>query len=67
MDAIVDELGSFVLIGFSDGYSVWTNVVRAFRYCPVHTDSAIGSSVWGCGGDRLLLVGRVWIKLRWWL
>ena len=28
MDAIVDELGSFKLIGFSDGSLVWTIVVR---------------------------------------
>ena len=31
MDAIVDELGSFKLIGFSDGSLVWTIVVRASR------------------------------------
>ena len=29
VDAIVDELGSFKLIGFSDGPLVWTIVVRA--------------------------------------
>ena len=28
VDAIVDELGSFILIGFSDGSHVWTIVVR---------------------------------------
>ena len=31
VDAIVDELGSFKLIGFSDGSLVWTIVVRASR------------------------------------
>ena len=31
VDAIVDELGSFTLIGFSDGSLVWTVVVRASR------------------------------------
>ena len=31
MDAIVDELGSFTLIGFSDGSLVWNTVVRASR------------------------------------
>ena len=31
MDAIVDELGSFTLIGFSAGSLVWTIVVRASR------------------------------------
>ena len=31
MDAIVDELGSFTLIGFSDGSLVYTIVVRASR------------------------------------
>ena len=31
VDAIVDELGSFTLIGFSDGSLVWTIVVRASR------------------------------------
>ena len=31
MDAIVDELGSFTLIGFSDGSLVWTIVGRAYR------------------------------------
>ena len=31
MDAIVDELGSFTLIGFSDGSLVCTIVVRASR------------------------------------
>ena len=30
VDAIVDELGSFTLIGFSDGYLVWTIVGRAY-------------------------------------
>ena len=31
VDAIVDELGSFILIGFSDGYLVWNIVFRASR------------------------------------
>ena len=31
VDAIVDELGSFTLIGFSDGSLVWTIFVRASR------------------------------------
>ena len=31
VDAIVDKLGSFILIGFSDGSLVWTIVVRASR------------------------------------
>ena len=31
VDGIVDELGSFKLIGFSDGSLVWTIVVRASR------------------------------------
>ena len=31
VDAIVDELGSFTLIGFSDCSLVWTTVVRASR------------------------------------
>ena len=31
VNAIVDELGSFTLIGFSDGPLVWTIVVRSYR------------------------------------
>ena len=31
MDAIVDEFGSFTLIGFSDGPFVWIIVVRESR------------------------------------
>ena len=31
VDSIVDELGSFTLIGFSDGFLVWTIVFRASR------------------------------------
>ena len=31
VDAIVDELGSFTLIGFSDGSLVWNIVVGASR------------------------------------
>ena len=31
VDAIVDELGSFIFIGFSDGSLVWTIVVRESR------------------------------------
>ena len=31
VDAIMDELGSFTLIGISDGSLVWTIVVRASR------------------------------------
>ena len=31
MDAIMDELGSFTLIGFSDSYLVWNIVVREYR------------------------------------
>ena len=31
VDAIVDKLRSFTLIGFSDGSLVWTIVVRASR------------------------------------
>ena len=30
VDAIVDELGSFTLIGFSGGYLVWNIVVESF-------------------------------------
>ena len=45
VDAIVDDLGSFTLIGFSDCSLVWNIVVRAFRQCPVHPESAIGSFV----------------------
>ena len=67
VDTIVDELGSFILIGFSDGSLVWTIVVRSYRQCPVHPDSAIGLFVCGCGGDRVLIVGRVLIELRYWL
>ena len=29
VDAIADELGSFTLVGFSNGSHVWTIVVRA--------------------------------------
>ena len=50
VDAIVDELESFTLIGFSDGSLVWTIFVRASRYCTVHLESAIWSFVCGCGG-----------------
>ena len=42
LDAIVDELGSFTLIGFSDGSLLWTIFVRASRWCLVHPESAIG-------------------------
>ena len=59
VDSIVDELGSFTLIGFSDGSLVWTIVVKASRYCLVHPELAIGLFVWGYGGDQVLLVGRV--------
>ena len=31
VDVIADELGSFTLIGFSDGSLVWTIVVRESR------------------------------------
>ena len=31
VDAIVDELGGFTLIGFSDGSLVWTIFVRESR------------------------------------
>ena len=31
MDAIVDELGSFTLIGFSDGFLVWNIIFRVSR------------------------------------
>ena len=31
VDSIVDELGSFTLIGFSDGSLLWNIFVRAFR------------------------------------
>ena len=51
VDAIVDELGSFTLIDFSGGSVVWTIVVRAYMWCPVHTESDIGSYFCGCGGD----------------
>ena len=51
VDSIVDELGGFTLIGFSDGSLVWTIVVRASTYCPVHPELDIGSFLWGCGGD----------------
>ena len=55
----MDKLGSFKFIGFYDGSLMWTIVVRASRYCPVHPESDIGSIVCGCGGDQILLVGRV--------
>ena len=45
MDAIVDALGGFKLIGFYDGSLVWNIVVRAYRLCTVHPESAIGSFV----------------------
>ena len=51
MDNIVDKLGSFTLIGFSDGFLVWTIVIRASRWCPVNPESDIESFACGCGGD----------------
>ena len=59
VDAIVDDLGSFTLIGFSYGSLVWNIFFRAYRYFPVHPDSAIGSFVCSYGGDRVILVGSV--------
>ena len=59
VDAIVDEFGSFTLIGFSNGYLVCTIVVWASRYFHVQPESAIGLFVWGFGDDQVLLVGRV--------
>ena len=59
VDAIVDELGSFTLIGFSDGSLVWTIVVRASTSFPVHPESALGSFACAFGGDQVLLVGVV--------
>ena len=59
MDAIVDELGIFTLIGFSDGSLVWNIVVIESRYCAVNPESGIGSFVWGCGGYQVLLVRKV--------
>ena len=59
VDAIVEELGSFTLIGFFDGSLLWTISVRAYRQCPVNPESAIGSFVCGCGGDIVLVLGRV--------
>ena len=50
MDGIVDELGSFTLIGSSDGSIVWNIFVRASRLCPVHPELDIRSFVYGCGG-----------------
>ena len=55
----MDKLGSFTLIGFSDGSLLLNIVVRAYRLCPVHPKLAIGLFVWGCGLDRVILVGRV--------
>ena len=59
MDAIVDELGTFTFIGFSDGSLVWNIFVRESRYFPLHIESAIGSFACGCGGDRVILLGSV--------
>ena len=60
----MDELGSFTLIRFYDGSLVWTILVRAYRYCPVHPESAIVSLPCGCSGNRVLIVGSFLIKLR---
>ena len=51
VDAIVGELGSFTLIGFSGGSLVWTIVVRESSYCPVHPELSIGSFLCSCDGD----------------
>ena len=51
VDAIVDELGIFTLIGYSYGYLLWTIVVRSSRYCPVYPHSDIVSFACGCGGN----------------
>ena len=64
VDAILNELGSFTLIGFSGGSLVWTIVGRESRQCPVHPESDIGSFACGFSVDRLLIVGSVLIKLR---
>ena len=59
MDAILDELGSFTLIGFYDVSLVLTMVVRSSRLCPVYPESAIGSFSCGFGGYLVLLLGSV--------
>ena len=56
MDKILDELGSFTLIGFSDGSLVFTMVVSSSRQCPVHPESAILSFACGFCGDIVLLL-----------
>ena len=59
LDAIVDELGSFTLIGFSDGSLVWNIFVRESIFCPENTNLDIGSFTSGCEGYRVLLVWSV--------
>ena len=51
MDATVDELWSFTLSGFSDGFLVWTIVIGESMQFPVHPELAIESFVWGFCGD----------------
>ena len=63
VDSIVDELGSFTLIGFSDVSLVFMVFVREYIYSPVYPDSAIVYFVCGFGGGLVLLLGSVWIKL----
>ena len=57
--AIVDELGSLTLLGFYYGSLALTMVLRAYRYFPVHPESAIGSFACGFGGHQLILIGII--------
>ena len=59
MDSIVNELGSFTLIGFDGGSLVLTMVVRASRKCPVNPESEIGSFACGFGGGQVIILGSV--------
>ena len=46
----MDELGSLTLIVFSDGSMLLENFVRESSWCPVHSESSIGSFTCGFGG-----------------
>ena len=61
---IVYAFGSLTLIGFYYGSLVWTIFVRESIYCHVNPESDIGSFACGCGGDQVILLGSVQIKLR---
>ena len=64
MDAIVDELISFTLIGLSDGSLALTMIFRESRFCHVHPESAIGYFSCGFDGYQVLILGSVRIKIR---